>query len=269
MKTKIKIYIALSMILALCLPVRANGNVAAADSAYVDGNYAEAAALYSQIIEEKGISAPLLYNLGNAYYKMGDEGNAVLCLERARKLAPSDSKINNNLDYLRSRITDANVASLGGKKGNVETEQESFIEGVYRMIAVDTQSNSWAVFAVLAFILFLGGLALYIFTPNVLARKTGFFSALTFLAFTIIFLVFAHIAAAQYEKEEEAVLMAFTTELLENPESNSQPATSPLHGGTKVKILEVKNGADGTEWLKVKLNPENIGWVKKEGIEII
>ena len=140
---------------------------------------------------------------------------------------------------------------------------------LYRLIAYDTRSNNWAVFAVMAFILFLGGLALYIFTPNVLARKTGFFSGLTFLGFTIIFLIFAFIGAHAYNKQDKAVLMNFTTSLLESPESGAKDISTLLHKGTKVTVLETKKGTDGEEWYKVKLNGDNIGWVKKNDIEII
>lgn len=242
---------------------------AKADSAYNRKNYEEAANLYAQAIEREGLSAGLLYNLGNAYYRLGKDGDAMLCYERARKLDPGNELINQNLNYLAMKVTDANKGELQGKKGNLEPEEESFIGGFYRLITEETKSNSWATFAVLAFLLFLGGLAMYMFTPNVLARKTGFFSALTFLGFTIIFLIFAYLGANEFNKQDQAILMNFTTELLEKPEESAKKSTTPLHKGTKLKILDTKKGADSTEWLKVKLNPDNIGWVKKEGIEVI
>lgn len=242
---------------------------AKADSAYYNKNYEEAALLYSQAMEQEGISAGLLYNLGNTYYKLNREGEAMLCYERAKKLDPGNEMINRNMEFLSSKITDANKGSLQGKAGNVEPEPDSFIYGIYRLIAIDRTSNGWAVFAVMAFILFLGGLALYIFTPNVLARKTGFFSGLTFLGFTVVFLIFAFLSAHQYEKKDQAIIMDFTAELLEKPEENAKPSSTPLHKGTKLKILETKKGADGTEWLKVRLNSDNTGWLKKDEIEII
>lgn len=244
-------------------------NLAEADSAYYNHNYEKAAAIYSETIEEEGISAGLLYNLGNCYYRLGRDGEAILSYERAKKLDPGNKMIIQNLDFLTSRVIDFNKGSLQGKAGNVEPDQETFIQSIYRKVAVDTKSNNWAILAVMAFILFMGSMGLYVFTPNVLARKTGFFSGLTFIGFTLIFLVFAYIGAHQYQKQEDIILMDFTTQLLQEADENSQPSTSPLHKGTKLKILESKKGQDGTVWLKVKLNSENIGWIKKEGIEII
>lgn len=263
-----KYILTIMMMLAGILSCAAS-EIEAADSAYYKGNYDEAAALYSEVMEREGISAGLLYNLGNAYYKLGRTGEAMVCYERARKLEPGNKAINQNLNFLRQRVTDANKGALQGKQGNVEPDQDTFIEGLYRMIAWDTKSNNWAVFAVMAFIIFLGAMALYMFTPNVLARKTGFFSGLVFLGFTIIFIIFAYLGAANYDRQDQAVLMDFTTELLEQPDTKSTPASTPLHKGTKLKILESKTGDDGTEWLKVKLNSNNVGWVKKEGIEVI
>lgn len=240
-----------------------------AEEAYNNKNYEEAAKLFNEAIDKEGVSAGLLYNLGNTYYRLGHDGEAMLCYERARKLDPGNEAINQNLTFLSNKVIDANKGELKGKQGNVEPDQESFIAGLYRAIAIDTKSNNWAVFAAMAFILFLGGLALYMFTPNVLARKTGFFSGITFLGFTTIFLIFAFLGAHEYNKKDKAVLMNFTTNLLGSPESGAKEISTLLHKGTKVTVLESKKAADGQEWYKVKLNGDNIGWVKKEGIEII
>lgn len=250
------------------LPTKAF-DFARADSAYVQHNFKEAAALYEQGMTEEGISAGLLYNLGNCYHLLGKDGEAMVCYERAKKLEPSNQAINQNLAFLKDHVMEANKGSLQGKPGNVEPDNETFMEGIYRLIAIEHTSNGWAAFSVMAFILFLLSTALYVFTPNVLARKTGFFSGITFLGFTIVFLVFAYLGAAHFNNKEEAILMDFTTELLEQPSPASRPATSPLHRGTKLQILDTKKGSDGTEWIKVKLNSDNTGWLKKQQIEII
>lgn len=241
----------------------------AADQAYHDGNYELATALYSEAIANEGISAGMLYNLGNCYYKLDKEADAMLCYERASKLDPGNKLIRQNLDFLSGKVLDSNRGALQGKEGNVEPDAESFIDSVYRIIAIDHRSNGWAVFAVMAFILFVGALSLYTFTPNILARKTGFFSGLVFFGFTVIFIVFAFMAASKASRQDEAILMGFTTELLQRPEASAPKASTPLHKGTKIKILDVKKGVDGTEWLQVKLNSDNIGWVRKQDLEII
>lgn len=265
MKSKLLIFIALAF---LTLPVGA-ASTALADSAYNKKNYAEAETLYSKILETEGPSAGLLYNLGNTYYRLGKDGEAMLCFERAKKLSPGDKMINQNLNFLRNKVLDANKGELRGKAGNLDPDPENFMMGIYNLIAVETQSNYWAVFAVMSFILFLGGLALYMFTPNVLARKTGFFSALTFFIFTVIFLIFAYLGAREYKRQDQVILTDFTTELLNEPKESGASVSTSLHKGTKLQILETQKGPDGEEWLKVKLNSENVGWIKKKSAEVI
>lgn len=240
-----------------------------ADKAYESGDYELAVALYSETMVSEGVSAGLLYNLGNSYFQMGKDADAMVCYERARKLDPGNEMINQNLDFLRNKVLDLNKASIGDKGGNVEPDAEGISDRIYRIIAIDHQSNGWAVFAVMAFILFVGAMALYTFTPNILARKTGFFSGLVFLGFTVVFIIFAFMASGAAQRQDEAVLMSVTTELRELPEESSGSASSPLHPGTKLRILDEKKGPDGTEWLQVRLNSDNSGWIKKQDIEII
>lgn len=256
------------IVMLVIMPVAAS-NIETADSAYANGRFEEAAAIYEQTAVNEGLSAGLLYNLGNCYFKLGKDGESRVCYERALKLSPGNPVIKQNLNFLDSRVLEANKGSLGGHSGNLEPDDETFLGHIYNLIAIENSSNGWAVFAVMAFILFLGGAALYMFTPNVLARKTGFFSGLTFFGFSVIFMIFAFLASNQFKKRADAVLMDYTVELLQQPEEKAKPTTSPLHKGTKLKILDTKKGPDGTEWLEVKLNSENAGWLKKESVEII
>lgn len=266
MKTKLFIFF-LGIFCAFC-NLKAE-DCTLANSTYEKGDYDEAAVLYEKALAEHGVSAGLLYNLGNTYYKLGRDGDAIVCYERAKKLDPSNKAINDNLHFLSSKIIEANRGSLNGQNVNMEPDSQSLMENIYNMIAVETRSNSWATLAVMSFILFLGGLAMYMFTPNVLARKTGFFSGITFFIFTCVFLIFSYMGTIQFNRNDEAVLMEFTTRLLEQPDEKSSPSTSPLHKGSKLRILDSKISSDGTEWVKVKLNSDNSGWVKRNQIEII
>jgi len=54
------------------------------------------------VLPEPRYSADGLYNLANFYAREGKPGMAVLNYERAALLAPSDSDINANLDYVRT-----------------------------------------------------------------------------------------------------------------------------------------------------------------------
>lgn len=73
-----------------------------ANRLYAQGNYTDAIQAYEQLLASGLESAPLYFNLGNAYFKTGDTGKAILQYERARRLAPGDTDIMANLVYARS-----------------------------------------------------------------------------------------------------------------------------------------------------------------------
>ena len=81
-----------------------------ADSAYVRGDYAQAIALYEELLEE-GESSEVYYNLGNSYFKADNIGKSILNYERALLLNPGNSDIRANLDIARSKTQDNLVST--------------------------------------------------------------------------------------------------------------------------------------------------------------
>ncbi len=82
----------------------------AANQLYDAGKYAEAAAAYEKI-EPK--TANVYYNLGNAYYRDGQPGEAILNYRRARLLSPRDPDILANLRFTEQRagVNEVNAPS--------------------------------------------------------------------------------------------------------------------------------------------------------------
>lgn len=73
-----------------------------ANALYAEEHYAEAAALYEQLVAAGLASGNLYFNLGNAYFKTGDVGRAILEYERARRRIPGDPDLRANLGHARS-----------------------------------------------------------------------------------------------------------------------------------------------------------------------
>jgi tetratricopeptide (TPR) repeat protein len=73
-----------------------------ANTLYAEEHYAEAAAQYEDILAAGLESGNLHFNLGNAYFKAGDVGRAMLSYERALRLIPGDPDLLANLGYARS-----------------------------------------------------------------------------------------------------------------------------------------------------------------------
>jgi tetratricopeptide (TPR) repeat protein len=72
--------------------------------AYAQGRYQQATEAYRQVIEAGFESGALHYNLGNAYYRLEEIGEAVRHYEKAKRFRPRDDRIEHNLDMVRSQF---------------------------------------------------------------------------------------------------------------------------------------------------------------------
>lgn len=247
-------------------------SVSEADSAYNAGDYKTAISIYSEITQESGVSAPLLFNLGNAYLQNGDYGNAMLCYQKAKKLDPSNKRINTNLTYLSGKVEDANKAEQKGKRKKVAEDTPNFFQNIHTSVARNTSSDTWAGWAAAFFLLFAGCVCLYLFTSNVLLRKTGFFGGFILLGLSMIFLVCAYMGAAETKNHEYGVIMSYKASLLTEPKSNpdAKDNEGTLTRGTKIRVISEETDAEGNvSWYKVRLNSDYIGWVPANEVEII
>ena len=67
---------------------------------YAAGKYAESAAAYEAQVKRGEDSANLFYNLGDAYYRLGNRGRAILNYRRALALEPSHAEAAANLAFV-------------------------------------------------------------------------------------------------------------------------------------------------------------------------
>ncbi|MEB2286055.1 MAG: hypothetical protein B6D46_03830 [Polyangiaceae bacterium UTPRO1] len=79
---------------------------------YGEEKYPEAIAAWEKVLHAGVESGNLYFNLGNAWFKTGNVGRAVLAYERARRLMPRDPDLRANLDYARARSGDTEAAPL-------------------------------------------------------------------------------------------------------------------------------------------------------------
>ena len=97
----------LFLVFLLILAARVQADSTETDSfslgnqAFAEGRYADAINAYQTVISAQGYSAPVLFNLGNAYDRAGKIGAALANYERARLLAPRDPAIAANETLVR------------------------------------------------------------------------------------------------------------------------------------------------------------------------
>jgi tetratricopeptide (TPR) repeat protein len=78
------------------------------------GDYPAALAAYGQLDAQKVVAADLYYNMGVAYFRLGDLGRAIWSFERALVVAPDDEDARFNLAQARKMAEDAAHDKLEG-----------------------------------------------------------------------------------------------------------------------------------------------------------
>ncbi len=253
--------IALIFAAAGCVAASAESKmIAAADSAYAADRFDEAVELYTKAVAAEGGSAALHYNLGNAWFRSGHPGKAILNYERALRFDPTfkDAKI--NLDFVNSKIIDR------------PAERGTFIGNALDSAARKAKSNTWAWLALACFAVTCGLSGLYIFASEVRLRKTGFFGGIAMLAVTAVCIFFAVRGASLSSDRTEAIITSQSTILSTSPRQprNRSEEAMLLHEGTRVVILDsVKAVADSVPamWYDVEIDNAHRAWINSADVE--
>ena len=253
--------IIISILLAvMALPLMAaNANIDKANQAYKQELYNEALQLYLQEAKGTGVSSALYCNIGDTYYRLKDNVHAVLYYERALVLDPSNSDARFNLDFVR------------GKMQLPDDAGDSWFSNWVDQTVNRLSSNAWAVIAIITFLLFLAGVAAYLFLDNVLMRKIGFFGGALLLVATIL----ANLAAFHvYHKATSgnaAIIMPESVVLSTAPREarDKDEEAFSLQQGTRVEIVDSITGKDSGKWLQVSTAGGHKAWLKANDIEVI
>jgi tetratricopeptide (TPR) repeat protein len=81
----------------------ADAAFAKANADFAAGKFPAAIASYESLVKDRQWNAPLFYDLGNAYFRTGDLGRAILNYERALALDPNQPEARANLLLVRDQ----------------------------------------------------------------------------------------------------------------------------------------------------------------------
>ena len=221
----------------------------AANAAYADGRYDEAAAGYQALLDE-GADATLYYNLGNARFKQGELSQAILNYERALRLRPNYKDAQYNLTFAQSKITDNIV------------EQDFFLSSWLRALRNSLRERTWFILSICLFILGLTGILAFLLGREIWIRKTAFHIAWLALLFSLI----AGLNAGSLHQRDTLRNEAIITQGVVNAKSSPDRSGTDLftlHEGTKVTIKESLG-----EWCNIRVG-NNEGWIKQQNMERI
>jgi tetratricopeptide (TPR) repeat protein len=227
--------------------------VTRANVAYQEGDWQGAIDAYEAVRSAGFESAGLYYNLGNAYFKAGELGQAILAWERALQRSPGDADTRANLTLARELTADA-----------IEPLPDFWLFSVIswwvdllpRTLLITVVAVGWLALA--------GGAVL-----RILARAPGMGRVGRWLvaagAVTVL-LMGTNLVAREFGvgRAERAIILAETVPVRSAPAEDDDLVLFQVHEGTRVRI-EQRTGA----WAEVVLDDGKVGWLPLGAMDVI
>lgn len=241
------------LMILMLMPLSANAITKQnADVEYAKGNYQQAIKDYQEILKT-GVSSEIYYNLGNAYYRTDNITQALLAYERALQLSPGDNDIRFNLQYARSKTID-----------KITPETEMFFVTWYNSLVNFTSVDRWANTAIVSIVMALLLILVFLFAPQMWARKSGFYGSAVFLLLFAFANLFAFQQKHELETKQGAIVIAPTVNVKKTPAASGTDVFV-IHEGTRVDITD----RGMKQWRGIKLADGREGWLKTSQIEEI
>ena len=223
-----------------------------ANDAYQTNNYEGAIELYTKVIDLQYESATLYYNLGNAYFKNGNNARALLWFERALRLNPNNEDVIHNINFVQQKLID-----------KIDILPELFIVKWWNVCSSLLTGNQWAVLSIIACATFALCLLLILLIRISWIRSASIFIAVFALFFTIFSIIFAKRETSRYKQSPEGIIMSQVINVKSTPTEKGSDLFV-IHSGLKVGITDRLN-----EWVEIKLPNGEKGWIQAEQVEEI
>jgi len=207
---------------------------------------------FEKIANEGGIrNGRLFYNIGNAYFRRGELGKAILYYKRAERLIPTDSNLRQNLEYARSLRQD-----------KIEEKIERRFLGTLFFWHNDLSlKTKFILFVVFFNTLWLLAVITLFFKKN-LTLKVGICGAGILAAALLLSL---SIDSFSRQKMKEGVIISAEVVARKGDGESYQPSfKDPLHQGTEFTILEKRSG-----WWHIRLPDGRECWIPARDAESV
>lgn len=223
------------------------------NSAYSDGNWQQAIDSYEAIVAEDAESAPLYYNLGNAYFKSGSLSRAILNYERALKLDPSYEDAAVNLEMVRQYTSD-----------RIEEVPEFILARWIRSVRNIAGADTWAWMFIVLLALSCAAACIFLLSGSRGVRKSMFITFIPLAVLSLCSLGYALSAGREYSSSDRAVVTAPVSAVRSSPSDDNTKSLFLLHEGTSVDILE-----DLGSWKRIGIADGRQGWMASGDMEVI
>jgi len=218
----------------------------AANQAYKEGRYDQAAALYENLLALEIINGSLCYNLGNSYLKAGKIGKALVNYRRAELFMPRNEDLQANIQYALQQTID----KIEGR------DPYSYVKSFCFWYSRLTSKELIVIFLIAN--IGLWGIALV----QLFKKQQYLWLVLyVFIASAILFGASAAIKLYSFYYKPGGVVIAQEITVRSGGSINDT-ALFGLHEGAEFDWLDESDG-----WIKIQLRDGKKGWVQKETVE--
>jgi len=219
-----------------------------ANIAYEQGKFDEAIKGYEKSLNTGIESGNIYYNLGNAYFKKGEIGKAMLNYKRAQRIIGQDSDLKANMDHIRS-VIEPQV-----------TVRSGFFTKFYTNIIKDLSIDGLTVFLMVLYLFIFLMAVSFLFI-----RSARSYIKLPLIACCIIFVlaVTGFFIKISQKNQPWAVILDKEVDVRYEP-FDSATVYFKIYQGHEALFLKAKGG-----WAFIKRPDGKVGWIKASSIEKI
>ena len=214
-------------------------------------NSKDAISLYEEFLEQGYINQQVYYNLGTAYTSESKPAKAILNLRKALKISPSDAKAKANLALARGTVESQVIAI-----------PEFFLLRYWKAVSNTLSSGGWAFLGLLLLGLSVFFFYQWLFGKEVSKKKKAFYGLLACLLFFCLSIA-AGWSKHRVETSNNHLVVMETIPMFEGPDDRSVEVQSLSPGIECVVIDQI------SDYLKVKLRDQEIGWIANEKVKRI
>jgi tetratricopeptide (TPR) repeat protein len=242
--------------LALATPRAASGQTEIfqqGNQLYVQGDFAGAVEAYETVVDAGFESLALHYNLGNAYFKTGELGRAILSWERARALSPNDPDVLANLELALSLTADA-----------IEPLPQFWLVSAISWWVGLLPRGLLILLVALAWLAIGAGVALRVLGWRDEVRTLGTWVGVAGAVVVAVFGTNLFVRELGIGRAERGVILAEAVPVRSAPADQDDLTLFEIHEGTRVRIDQRAGN-----WAEVVLDDGKVGWVPIEVMETI
>lgn len=223
-----------------------------ANELYENNQYQLAIDEYNKLVEQGYEGTSLYYNLGNAHYRLGKMGYAILYYEKALKYSASDEDSKHNLSVAKLNLKD-----------KVDELPPFFIFNIWEGLLASFNISGWTIIVYIIFILVLVSIVAYFFAYSSTQQRLSFFTGVAFSVLLFLSIIFLTVKMNKEYNIKDGIIVENVVTVKSSPDTSSKDEFV-VHEGLKVKLEDKVD-----IWIKIRLTDGKVGWVLEKNLRKI